>query len=195
MAKLQYNLKQKIGGIAVKKIRTIIALCMVGMVLFLDIPVSAASPEADVCASNVIKIDAEEVTEDTGKTLAEVLGNFDTRATSMPKDTWDWSDGTYSSSFEIDYEVCYTRYNFTGYSTLYVVTEAERDKYTPASDVYYLYVLTGSGQGTIQTSIELNTTDLVHMEISNLKPDKKYAFAIVKANDGSRLTGTISVLN
>lgn len=178
-----------------KKIKTIIALCLVGMVLFLDIPVRAASLEADVSASDIIKIDVEEETEDTGKTLAEVLGNFDARATSMPKDTWDWSNGTYSSSFEIDYEVCYTRYNFTGYSTLYVATKAERDKYTPASDVYYLYVMTGSGQGIIQTSKELNTTDLVHMEISNLKPDKKYAFAIVKANDGSTLTGTISVFN
>ena len=73
-----------------------------------------------------------------------------------------------------------------------VATEAECDKYTPDWNVCYLYVMTGSDQGIIQTSKELNTTDLVHMEISNLKQDKKCAFAIVKANDGFTLTGTIS---
>lgn len=178
-----------------KKIKKIIALCLSGAIIFSSIPVCAASAVHEENNVNVVKIDAERVTEDTGKTLAEVLGNYEMRAASMPTETWDWSEGTYSASFEIHYEVSYTSYNFTGYSTMYVVTQAERDRYTPASDVYYLYVLTGSGQGTIQTSQELDTTDLVHMEISNLKPNKKYAFAIVKANDGSIMTGTIKVMN
>lgn len=178
-----------------KKLKTFITFCLLSAVIFNYIPANAAPLVNEELDSGVITIDVDRITEDTGKTLAEALGTLETRATSMPTKTWDWSDGTYSAGFEIHYEVCYTSYNFTGYSTLYVVTEAKRDKYTAASDVYYLYILTGSGQGTIKTSQELNTTDPVHMEISNLKPNEKYAFAIVKANDGSVLTGTIKVLN
>lgn len=133
------------------------------------------------------------MTEDTGKTLAEVLGIAQTRAITMPTQVWDWSNGNYEASFSIQYELCYTRYKFTGYSTLYVDTIASRDKETSASDVYTLYVMTGSGSGKIVTSQEINSTAWTYMEISNLKPGEQYAFAIGKANDNSILSGTIRV--
>lgn len=53
--------------------------------------------------------------------------------------------------------------------------------------------MSGIGQGKIETSVELNTTDTVNLEISQLDPSKQYAFAIVKANDTSTLSGTIWV--
>lgn len=173
--------------------KTLTVLFLTASLLLNGLPVHAASPEQEISQSDVLVVDASKVTEDTGKTLAEVLGIAQTRAISMPTQVWDWSNGNYEASFSIQYELCYTRYKFTGYSTLYVDTIASRDKETSASDVYTLYVMTGSGSGKIVTSQEINSTAWTYMEISNLKPGEQYAFAIGKANDNSVLSGTIRV--
>lgn len=175
--------------------KKIISLLMVTLVLcgstFCSLNVKAADVDTNI---DTIVVDVSIPSEDTGKTIDEVLGiNIQSRATSMPSSVWDWSNGTYRANFSIDYECCYTSYKFTGYSTLYVDVRASRNIYTPAADVYKVYVMSGIGQGKIETSVELNTTDTVNLEISQLDPSKQYAFAIVKANDTSTLSGTIWV--
>ncbi|MGN0408597.1 MAG: hypothetical protein ACI4EJ_10070 [Bacteroides sp.] len=140
-------------------------------------------------SQNVIRINAQEVTEYTGKSIQEVLGCMPSRASSMPSSTWDWNNGSYSGSFEISYMYSYTRYNFTGYSRYYVESKASRDIWTAASDKYTIYLMTGTGQGTIATSYTVDSTDWVTIEFYNLDPGTKYAVCFSKANDGSTLSG------
>lgn len=173
--------------------KTLTVLLLTASLLFNGLSAHAAAPEAEIPESEVLTIDVSRVTEDTGKTLAEALGIPEPRAITMPTAVWDWGNGNYEAGFSIQYEFCYTRYKFTGYSTLYVDTIASRDKETSASDVYTLYVMTGSGDGKIATSQEINSTAWTYLEISNLKPGEQYAFAIGKANDNSVLSGTIRV--
>lgn len=141
-----------------------------------------------------ISIDAQKAVSTSGKTLEEVLGNSSmTRATKMPEQTWDWSQGDYTGWFEIDNEYSYTLYNFTGYSQYYVNTKASRDKWTAASDNYTVYLMKGSGQGTIVTQYSFNSTDWTRVRFYNLDSGTKYAVCFSKANDGSTLSGDFSV--
>ncbi len=159
--------------------------------MFCSLNAKAADTNTNI---STLVVDVSIPSEDTGKTIEEVLGiNTQSRATSMPSSVWDWSNGTYQANFSIDYEYCYTSYKFTGYSTLYVDVQASRNIYTPAANVYKLYVMSGTGSGTIETSIELNTTSIVNLVVSQLNPGKQYAFVIGKANDTSTLSGTIWV--
>ena len=52
----------------------------------------------EISQSEVLVVDASKVTEDTGKTLAEVLGIAQTRAITMPTQVWDWSNGNYDGA-------------------------------------------------------------------------------------------------
>lgn len=111
----------------------------------------------------------------------------------MPKDTWDWSEGNYNGTFEIQYEYSYSKYNFTGYSQYYVDTKASRNKWTAASDYYIVYLLKGTGQGTIVTSYEWDSTDWETVRFYNLDAGTKYTICISKANDTSILSGEFTV--
>lgn len=172
-----------------KKLKKLIIYCCVCTLLF-AMPVKAAELEE----SKIIAIDASIPTEYTGKTLDEVLGLMPQRATSMPTETWDWANGNYVGYFEVALQYCYTRYNFTGYSELYAYTQASRNKGSAAGDTYTVYILTGNGIGTIQTSIQINDTNVHHLYVYNLDPGTKYAFAISKANDNTVLSGSIDVI-
>lgn len=144
----------------------------------------------------VISIDASQPGENTGKTLQEVLGNNNqTRATQMPSTTWSWNSGNYSGSYSINYEVSYSLYNFSGYSQYYVDSKASRDIWTAASDNYTVYLMQGSGQGTIVTQYNINSTEWQSIRFYNLQPGTKYAVCFSKANDGSKLSGSFYVRN
>ena len=161
---------------------------------FTLITIIANTMSLDIFASEtIISIDASVPSEDTGKTINEIFGPSRTRATSMPSATWDWGKGNYSSNFSVNYEYCYTQYYFTGYTQYYTDTKASRNKTTPASDYYTVYLMKGNGQGTIVTSYQLNSTNLKTISFYNLDAGTKYAFVISKANDGSILSGTIKV--
>ena len=142
----------------------------------------------------VISIDAQKVLPTTGKTLEEIYGiSGKARATTMPTQTWNWGNGNYTGSFEINYEYSYTAYNFNGYSQYYVETKASRDKWTAASDNYTVYLMKGSGQGTIVTQYSFNTTAWTKVRFYNLDPGTKYSVCFSKANDGSKLSGNFVV--
>lgn len=111
----------------------------------------------------------------------------------MPTKTWDWDNGAYEGTFEISYEYSYSLYNFTGFSEYYVQTKAKRDKWTAASDVYTVYLMKGSGQGTIVTSYQFDSTDYTTVRFYNLDAGTKYAVCYSKANDGSTLSGSFKV--
>lgn len=72
---------------------------------------------ADTSPNNteeIISIDAQIPTPETGKTLEEVFGDYPSpAATTMPTQTWDWNEGKYSGTFSIAYEYSYTQYHFT----------------------------------------------------------------------------------
>lgn len=186
-AKEDFN-EKKMG----KRIITIITtfLMIVGSSLN-ALAKESASGNLDI--ENIISIDVTQATEDTGKTLEEVGITSMTRATSMPSKTWDWTKGDYTGSFSISYEYSYSLYNFTGYSQYYVDTTASRDKETAASNYYKVYILKGSGQGTIVTSYEWNSTEKKTVRFYNLESGTKYAICIAKANDGSTLSGDYKV--
>lgn len=175
-----------------KKMKKVLIICFAVIILVNHSTFAfAANQESEL---QTVNIDAQKAVADTGKTLDEVLGtNGMARADKMPKQTWDWSDGNYSGWFEIDYEYSYTLYNFTGYSQYYVDTKASRDKWTPASDVYTVYLMKGSNQGTIVTSYEFNSTDWTRVRFYNLDSGTKYAVCFAKANDNSTLSGEFVV--
>ena len=154
---------------------------------------SAADVVPTIGDDDYIYVDVQALGEDDGKTLAEVFGRPNARATEMPTQTWDWSNGSYSGSFEIAYEYSYTQYNFTGYSEINVAVCASRDRYTPASDNYTVYLMTGTGQGTIASSISFNSTDWKGVRFYNMDPGTKYAICFAKANDGSVLSGSFNI--
>ena len=171
------------------KMKYIISVLSIILVVANSSNVFAAETSAGVSAEQIISIDAGKPTLETGKKLEEVLGIQNARATSMPNQTWDWSKGKYSGDFEISYEYSYTKYNFSGYSQYYVDTKAERDKWTAASNNYTVYLMKGSGQGTIVTSYSFNSKDWKMVRFYNLDPGTKYAVCFSKANDGSTLSG------
>lgn len=175
-----------------KKLKKSLILCLtVILIANYSIPVFAADA---VQEAPIISIDAQKVVNTTGKTLDEVLGiNGMMRAKEMPDQTWDWGNGNYSGTFEIDYEYSYTKYYFTGYSQYYVDTKASRDKWTAASDKYTVYLMKGSNQGTIVTSYEFDSTDWTKVRFYNLDSGTKYAVCFAKANDGSTLSGEFIV--
>lgn len=145
-------------------------------------------------------IDASVANSHTGLTLEELYGyqisnnSIVPLSTSMPSSTWSWSSGDYlNRSFSINHSYVYTQFLFTGYSEYYTTTSARRSHWTPASDYYTVYLMTGTGQGTIVASHEINSTNSIRVRWFNLNAGTRYAYAIGKANDGSTLSGTISV--
>lgn len=94
------------------KMKYIISVLSIILVVANSSNVFAAETSAGVSAEQIISIDAGKPTLETGKTLEEVLGIQNARATSMPNQAWDWSKGKYSGDFEISYEYSYTKYNF-----------------------------------------------------------------------------------
>ncbi|MDD3415184.1 MAG: hypothetical protein PHY47_14430 [Lachnospiraceae bacterium] len=113
----------------------------------------------------------------------------------MPSSTWNWGSGTYSGNYSISYEYSYTNYNFNGYTQYYVDSKASRNKWTAASDNYTIYLMKGSGSGTIVTSYSINSTDWKTVRFYNLDAGTKYAVCFSKANDGSTLSGSFSIRN
>ena len=53
-------------------------------------------------------------------------------------------------------------------------TKASRNKWTAASDYYIVYLLKGTGQGTIVTSYEWDSTDWETVRFYNLDAGTKY---------------------
>lgn len=175
--------------------KNILVICLSMLLMFANCldAFAADKPMVDT-KEDVINIDAKATTPETGKTLEEVLGlRNGTRATTMPKETWDWNEGDYSGTFEIQFEYSYTLYNFTGYGTYYVDVQASRNIETAASDNYTVYLMKGSGQGTIATSYSFDSTDFETVRFYNLDPGTKYSICFSKANDGSILSGSFKV--
>ncbi len=75
------------------KMKYIISVLSIILVVANSSNVFAAETSAGVSAEQIISIDAGKPTLETGKTLEEVLGIQNARATSMPNQTWDWSKG------------------------------------------------------------------------------------------------------
>lgn len=70
--------------------------------MFCSLNAKAADTNTNI---STLVVDVSIPSEDTGKTIEEVLGiNTQSRATSMPSSVWDWSNGTYQANFSIDYE-------------------------------------------------------------------------------------------
>ena len=172
-----------------KKFKRVTAV--LSMIFVLTNPLSVFAADASPNnTEDIVSVDARIITPETGKTLEEVFGVYPSpAATTMPTQTWNWSNGKYSGTFSIAYEYSYTQYNFTGYSQYYVDTKAARDKWTAASDNYTVYLMKGSGQGTIVTSYSFNSTDWKTVRFYNLEAGTKYAVCFGKANDGSTLSG------
>ncbi len=146
---------------------------------------------------DTLYIDASELNEDSGKTLEEIYGpQKNAREASMPSadKVWDWSKGTYTGTFEINYMYSYTRYRFTGYSTYNVITDEisrEPDNgLTPGN--YSVYLMKGSGSGSIAKSYKV-TDYYANFKFYNCDPKTAYAFAVGKANDGSLMKCSISI--
>lgn len=146
--------------------------------------------------SGVLHVDAMVDCEFTGMTLEEIYGyQISDRSTQMPTRVWDWVNGdALNRSFTINHMFVYTQYLFTGFSTYITETQARRNHWTPTSDYYTVYLMTGTGQGRIATSIQLNSTRNERVRWFNLDPGTRYAFAIGKANDASTLSGAISIM-
>lgn len=102
-----------------RKMKYIVSVLSIIFVAANPLSVFAADTSMEIDTEKIISIDAAKPTSETGKTLEEVLGIQSARATSMPRETWDWSKGKYSGDFEIAYEYSYTQYNFSGYSQYY----------------------------------------------------------------------------
>ena len=174
-----------------KKLLSIVAV----LVLLITNAMGGYAAELSDTSDGIISIDAQAYCEDAGLTLSDLYPEYNTRGTSMPSSTWDCNNGSYSGSFSIQYEYCYTNYYFTGYSQYYVDVIASRDIWTAASDNYTVYLMKGSGQGTIVTSYNVNSTNWQTIRFYNLTPGTKYAVCFAKANDGSNLTGYFYVRN
>jgi hypothetical protein len=137
----------------------------------------------------------DDIYSDTGNsfTTATQSGNPRLRGNTPPStgSVWDWANGSYSGSFTMNVRV-FTNYRFTGYSSYKVTASVSNNGHTVTAGAFGIEGFRDNNSSVGKISFPAGTYTKSYT-FTGLQPGNKIAFAVSKADDGTTVTGDITV--